>query len=763
MLLAILSGFAFALMAPWIHRAAPKNAAWVLAVLPVALTAYFLGLLRDAAAGTVAAQRISWLPALGIDLAFSADGLGALFATAISGVGAIVVVYTGGYLRGHPRQGRFLAYLLAFMASMLGVALADDLIALFVFWELTSLSSYLLIGFAHDAKGSSESAQQALIVTAGGGLALLAAFLLLGQAAGTFSISEIVSRGDEIRGHGHYLAILLLVAAGAFTKSAQFPFHFWLPNAMVAPTPVSAYLHSATMVKAGIYLLARLSPVLAGTDSWRWLLTIAGGVTMIAGASFALSQRDLKRQIAYATISVLGTLTLLLGHGTDAAVAAAMVMFVAHASYKGALFLVVGSIDHEVGTRDANKLSGLARRMPITAAAGVAAALSMAGFPPFLGFLSKETVYEAFDPVAMGAVLLGVAAAAKLLLVAVSAMTGIRPFFGAPGAEGGHEAPLSMWLGPVLLAAIGLVGGLAAGPLSSVLTAAARAVRPGAEVDLALWHGVSFSFLLGLGTLAAGLLLFVVRARVIALVSPVRALARWGPERIYAIGDATVNLVARASTGLLQHGYLRHYVGVIIVTTVGLVGLALFREGVPFASLNTPDVRFHELAVAVMVLFAAAATASVDSRIAAVAALGAVGYGVALLFVLFGAPDLAITQFSIETLTVLLFLMVVYRLPPYVRRAHPVARTRDAVVAAAAGLLMTLLVLTVTSVPEASQVSRWFAENSEPLAQGRNVVNVILVDFRALDTLGEITVLAVAAIGVFALMKLRLGTEKSEP
>jgi multicomponent Na+:H+ antiporter subunit A len=762
MLLAIISGFALALVAPWIQRAAPRNAGWILAALPIAFTGHFVGVLRDAAAGDVAVERFRWLPALGIELAFSGDGLGALFATAISGVGAIILVYSGGYLQGHPRQGRFYAYILAFMASMLGVALADDLIGLFVFWELTSISSYLLIGFECDKKGSSESAQQALIVTAGGGLALLAGFVVLGQAGGSFTISELTSRGEELRSHGSYLAILLLVAAGAFTKSAQFPFHFWLPNAMVAPTPVSAYLHSATMVKAGIYLLARLSPILGGTEAWRWLLTITGGITMLLGATFALSQRDLKRQLAYATLSVLGTLTLLIGHGTAAAIGAAIVMFVAHAGYKGALFLVVGSIDHAVGTRDVAKLSGLARRMPITAVAGVAAALSMAGLPPFLGFLSKETSYESFEPVAIGTIFLGALVVTKLLLVTVAAMTGLRPFFGEPRDDEGHEVPPSMWLGPLLLAAFGLGGGLGAGALSGVLTAAARAVNAEAEIDLALYHGWTLSFILGLVTLAAGFGLFLARRRVVSLLSPLRVIAHWGPERAYEIDDLTVNLVARASTGLLQHGYLRHYVGVIIVTTVGLASVALFRDGIPLLAVATPDIRFHEAAVAVTVLFAAAATASVDSRIAAVAALGAVGYGVALFFVLLGAPDLALTQFSIETLTVLLFLVVVYRLPPYVKRANRISRARDALVAGAAGVLMTLLVLAVTAVPEDSQVSHWFADHSLSLANGRNVVNVILVDFRALDTLGEITVLAVAAIGVFALMKLRLGAERSE-
>ena len=380
------------------------------------------------------------MPALGVNLSFTVDGLSLLFALLISGVGALVLVYAGGYLAGSPQLGRLYAFLLFFMASMLGLVLADNLLLLFVFWELTSLSSYLLIGFDHERAEARAAALQALLVTGGGSLALLAGFLLLGQVGGSLELSALLSRPGAVTAHLLYVPILLLVLAGAFTKSAQFPFHFWLPAAMAAPTPVSAYLHSATMVKAGVYLLARLSPVLGGTDFWVWLVTVTGSATMLVGAYLALRQSDLKLILAYSTVSALGVMTSLLGLGGALAVRAALAFLLGHALYKGALFLVAGALDHQTGTRDVDRLAGLARAMPITALAAGLAALSMAGIPPLFGFIAKELSYEATLHAPASAWVTAAAVLANALLVAAAGLAGLKPFLGKALPPPGRHA-----------------------------------------------------------------------------------------------------------------------------------------------------------------------------------------------------------------------------------------------------------------------------------------------------------------------------------
>ncbi|MBI2088067.1 MAG: NADH-quinone oxidoreductase subunit L, partial [Deltaproteobacteria bacterium] len=369
MLFAVLSGFAAALLAPWIDRVGRGRTGWIIAVLPATLFAYFATFVASIRNGEVIRQSHAWIPSLGIDLSFTADGLSVLFALLISGIGALVVVYAGGYLAGHPQLGRFFSYLLLFMSAMLGLVLADNVIALFVFWELTTLSSYLLIGFDHEREAARSAALKSLLVTGIGGLALLAGLILLAQAGGSPELSALAKHGDAIRSHPLYAPILALILAGAFTKSAQVPFHFWLPAAMEAPTPVSAYLHSATMVKAGVYLLARLNPVLGGTDPWLFTVTTTGAVTMVVGAWMALQRTDLKLILAYSTVSALGVLTMLLGLGTPLAIKAASVFLLGHALYKGALFLIAGAVDHETGTRSFDRLGGLKKAMPLTALA----------------------------------------------------------------------------------------------------------------------------------------------------------------------------------------------------------------------------------------------------------------------------------------------------------------------------------------------------------------------------------------------------------
>ncbi|NDJ76343.1 MAG: putative monovalent cation/H+ antiporter subunit A [Chloroflexi bacterium] len=761
MFVAVLAGFAAALIVPWLHGRVGDRSGWLVALVPLGLTIYLGTQLNGIANGETVGATSEWVPSLGVDLAFHLDGLSLLFALIITSIGTLVIIYGGGYLKGDPLLGRFYAYILIFMGAMLGVVLANNLITLFVFWELTSISSYLLIGFKHDKADSRQSALQALLVTGSGGLALLGGLVLLGHVAGTNTISALAAQGNLIRDDGLYGAILILVLLGAFTKSAQFPFHFWLPGAMAAPTPVSAYLHSATMVKAGIYLLARLQPVLGGTDAWQIALTGVGAATMTMGAFIAWRQTDLKRILAYSTVSALGMLVLLLGMGTEYAVKAAITLLLAHSLYKGALFLVAGSLDHETGTRDVALMGGLWRKMPWTGTAALVVAASMAGIVPLFGFISKEVFYKAaYDAPDAAAVLTGLVVFSSVLLVAAAGLVSLKPFLGTTGRtpQSPHEAPLSMTLGPLLLAGLSVGFGIVPGPVTDyVVKGATQAALndTSAKVELVLWPGINTVLLLSFLTIIAGLGVYAGRKPLQRRVGWLDAGERIGPARAYrALLDGMLWLADR-QTRILQNGYLRVYLITIVTVTTGLVGYTLLAQTDLDGALRSPDVRVYELLIAGVILAATLAVTQAQSRLAAVAALGTVGYGIALLYILFGAPDLAMTQFAIETLTVLLFVLVIYRLPRFGRISSPVVRVRDATIAISAGAMMTLLVLIVTADPARTGLTSYFAENSVTEAKGRNIVNVILVDFRALDTLGEIVVLAVAAAGVYSLLKLR--------
>jgi multicomponent Na+:H+ antiporter subunit A len=554
---------------------------------------------------------------------------------------------------------------------------------------------------------------------------------------------------------------LLLILIGAFTKSAQVPFHFWLPSAMEAPTPVSAYLHSATMVKAGVYLLARLSPALGGTDLWIGTLSVVGVVTMLIGGWLALVQSDLKRILAYSTVSALGMLTLLLGIGGQLAVYAAMAYLLGHALYKGALFMVAGALDHETGTRDVDRLGGLGRAMPLLALAAGGSTLSMAGLPPLFGFIAKELTYEATLHASAAGWITAAAVAANILLVAAAGLVGLRPFLGKalPTPRQAREAPPSLLLGPLVLAGLSIALGLwPGGGADELVSAASTAVfgQP-ASIHLALWHGLTPALGLSAVTLVGGIGLYAGRGQLRRAVSWWGA-AHWGPAAWYDLTLKGLNGLAIGQTRLLQSGYLRYYLMLTVAATTGLVGYALFGRGALAVAFNWSDVYFYEVGLAVLILLAVLAAVLMKSRLAAIVALGVVGYSVALVFVLYGAPDLAMTQFLVETLTVILFVLVFYHLPESQLVSDKVARWRDAALALAAGSLMTALVLVGT--PENyAPISGYFAEHSVTQGHGRNIVNVILVDFRGLDTLGEITVLAVAAIGVYALLKLRRRTD----
>ena len=759
MLIAVLSGFILSIAAPWLVKVGPRRTGWLMALLPLGLLAYFVSFLGLIESGEVFIFSYTWVPSLGVNLSFHLDGLSLLFTLLITGIGVPVFVYSGTYLAGHPALGRFYCYLLVFMASMLGLVLADNMIALFLFWELTSISSYLLIGFDHERESARAAALQALLVTGAGGLALLAGFLLMNRIGGSMELSALIDKADLISSHPLYVPILLLVLAGAFTKSAQVPFHFWLPNAMEAPTPVSTYLHSATMVKAGVYLLARLSPILGSTYAWGQIITPIGAITMLAGGYLALMHTDLKRILAYSTVSALGLMVLMLGINTTESIQAAMVFLLAHALYKGALFLIVGMIDHEAGTRNGEELGGLYRVMPITAVAAGLAALSNAGAPPLFGFISKELAYAAIFEELRVYLLTGVVLLTNISFVAVAGIVGIRPFLGrkVPLPKIPHEAPFSLWLGPVLLASMGLFIGLKPGIIAQTLISPAVAAieRKPAYLELALWHGFDPKLALSVAAFILGAALCFGWKTFRRLASKVDYSAEWGPAQWYSLAMRSLNAIARVQTRFLQSGHLHFYLLIVIVTTIGLVGTSLLDHKVSIGLSRWSDIRIHEALLAVAILTATVLIVRTGSRLTAVVSLGVIGYGVALLFLLFSAPDLAMTQFAIETLSVILLVLVLFRLPSYKRYSRRRESIRDAIPALIAGGLMTGLVLMATAVTRESRLVPYFVKNSLLLAKGRNIVNVILVDFRGLDTMGEITVLAVAAIGVYSLLRLR--------
>ncbi len=773
MLTAVLSGFILALVAPFLHRLARGFTGWLIALLPLGLFIYFAGFLDPISRGLVFTEYQMWVPSLGVNLSFLLDGLSLMMVLIITGVGALIFIYAGGYLHGDPNEGRFYSFLLIFMAAMVGLVLADNLLTLFVFWELTSISSYLLIGYKHSYADSRAAALQALFVTGTGGLVMLAGFILMGIAGGTLEISALVGQSEAIRESGFYVAILLLVGIGALTKSAQFPFHFWLPGAMTAPTPVSAYLHSATMVKAGVYLLARLTPVLSHTDEWRLIFTTVGLVTLLIGGFLSLRQTDLKRILAYSTVSSLGMLVALLGWNTKIAIEAAMLFLLVHSLYKGGLFMVAGTIDHETGTRNIHELGGLLRVMPLVALGALLAGLSMSGIPPFLGFISKEVVYEAtlaytsedWQLGTLEGIFTLVEMIGNIIFVTVACLLFFVPFLGQQKEtpRHPHRPPVSLWLGPVILGIISIILALltelpALPDIASVyLIGPAAGVVYGEPILLSLHlipPAVVPMLLLSIATVAGGIGLYFALPRVRRLIDALDIGERYGPERLFAQMVVGLPVFSRSVTLLTQSGYLRNYVAIIVGTLVTLGGYTFFSR-VALPVLGTIDVYFYEVVLAVVILVALALIVRSSSLFFMIVALGVIGYSIALLFILYGAPDLAMTQFSIETLSVVLFVLVLYRLPNLAQLSSSRARLRDALIACSAGGLVTLLVLTITSRPLLSKLNQFFSAASYAEAHGRNIVNVILVDFRGIDTLGEITVLAIAAIGVYALLKLR--------
>ena len=712
----------------------------------------------------------SWVPTLGVDLSFYLDGLSWLFLLLVTGIGALVCLYAGGYLHDDPKLGRFYAYLLLFIGAMQGLVLSSNLLLLFLFWELTSISSFLLIGWKHKKESSRHAARTALAVTGTGGLILLAGLLLLGQITGTWEVRELLGQSAEtIAQHPLYPLTLLLIALAAFTKSAQVPFHFWLPGAMEAPTPVSAYLHSATMVKAGIFLLARLTPVLGHSDLWLYLLTTVGAVTLLVGAWLSWQNDDLKLILAYTTIAALGALTLLIGLSYQLPIArkAFFLFLLAHALYKGALFMLAGAVDHATGTREIGLLGGLRHKMPLTFFSTLLACASMIGLPLLVGFVSKELFYEAIThldrPLWLALLLAGVLGNAMMATSAALLM--IRPFFGrtlrAPHPDHVHEAPLTMSSGPLVLTTLSLLFGCA--PFLLDQFGRLFVASLGGEQDkvyFAIWHGFHLitegrpsPLLLTFITLALAALLYVVRDRLKPLVLPLRG-DNWGAHTLY---NSSLDAVLRGGERLtvwFSSFSLKTVLAIIFSVASATLLFTLFSRTSGWLIPLPPAIpQPHELILSLLAIFGAIWATQAKTRYHAIMALGLVGFIITMFFALYSAPDLAMTQFAIELLSVILIALILWRLPDFTPSSR-FQRLATSVVSLFVGVTMTFTVWAVLSVPLQSQLTDFFMENSYVIANGRNVVNVILVDFRGFDTYGEVTVLAIAALGVYALSRL---------
>lgn len=747
-----------ALVAPWVWRVTPRHAGWLLALVPAACFAWFVTVIPVVASGEVLTASIAWVPALDVALTLRLDGLSLLFALLITGIGALIVLYSAGYLHDHHHLGRFYAYLLIFMMAMLGLVLADDLIAMFVFWELTSVASYLLITYQHEKAESRRAALQALLITGGGGLALLAGLVLLGIAGEAWQFSALEKA--VVQAHTLFPAIMLLVLVGCFTKSAQFPFHLWLPNAMNAPTPVSAYLHSATMVKAGIYLLARLNPVLGGGTGWSTILIGLGALTAVLGAVLAIRQYDLKRMLAYTTVTVLGQLTMLIGTNTTYGLQAFVLYLVAHSFYKGALFMAVGAIDHSTGTRDLRHLGGLIKLMPVTGFAVGLAAFSNAGLPPFFGFIAKEFKYTGLMQMgSIGWTVTLVMILTNALLVAAAALIFFRTFLGKRGDWPGHPHEVSpfMWLGPLLLA----IGGFSLGawnhwPETWLVNTAVQSVATGpVEVNLYLWGGITPAVFASVLTLGLGAWFYFHADQVRYLATQLGKAWNYSGDLLWDLLLNRVFQVAGWVARQFQHGSLRlHMALMTLMISISVLGWALVVGVQPLQAENLSAITVPGVIGCLLALGGAAGAAFMPGRLALVASLGASGLGLALFFVSINAPDVALTQLMVETLTVVFLAVVLRRLPMVPASGSRYRRVNiwHGVVAVVLGLTVTLMIMTAVSQPLPGDLAEWFLANSLPGGYGSNVVNVILVDFRAVDTLGEIVVVAIAALGAATLL-----------
>ncbi|NBC83539.1 MAG: DUF4040 domain-containing protein [Bacteroidetes bacterium] len=705
-------------------------------------------------------HHFQWITILNIETIFRVDWFSWYFFMLINVIGLMVFLYASAYMKSYDGYKRFFTFLYIFTAAMNGIVLAGDLITLFVFWELTSICSFLLIGFNHREANSRNASLTALLITAAGGLALLTAVIWLGNLAGSYDIQKVLNLSNALH-RDSLIIIFILIIIGAFTKSAQFPFHFWLPGAMQAPTPVSAFLHSATMVKAGIYLLFRFTPMMGEMVHWYYVLSLTGVITMLLGSFSALFQSDLKKILAYTTISALGTIVMLIGIDTKMSIKAALVFLLVHALYKASLFMLTGVIDKIKGTRELKEIGNLWKSNPVICIVAILSLLSMAGLPPMLGFIGKEVMYDAkfqAPGIARLMLLLSVISNAFMVFISIKLMVLLfLPNGNQPSSHSSKSKP-AMMAGPVAFTIIAFVFGLAPYSLSDFFgNILSQITFTPVQIQLKMWHGFNVVFVLSLATILLGLLLWIFENRITGLFL-----------KIYR-NLFTINLThsfqhiiqyflkfTKIQTNRIQHGVHRYYLMIIFLFSIAYIWWKLLMTGLYVPTFNTENVSLLTVVVTSIMLLTVGLIVTTRSRVVAVVALALIGYGIALLFMTYGAIDLAITQIIADTLTMIIFVIVLQKLPRFARLSSKRSRMRDALIALSVGLSITLLILKADMVNIHQPVSDYFVENSLTKGKGQNIVNVILVDFRSLDTLGEITVLAVAAIGIATMLSFTL-------
>lgn len=753
----------------------------IVTLVPAGLLYYLSNLIPEIAEGaSVELLYIAWVPWAGLDFRLVLDGFSLLFSLLIVGIGLCIQLYSIAYMQDVVKRVRLQWLLFIFMGAMLGLVWADHLMLMFIFWELTSLSSYLLIGFNHQQLQGRENAQQALLVTAAGALFMLAGLILLGESTGTYSLQQLIST-YSIQEHGLLSSVILLcILAGCFTKSAQFPMHFWLPNAMHAPTPVSAYLHSATMVKAGIFLLARFWPIFSDHFLWSPLLITAGVMTMLTSAVFALRQHDLKLKLAFTTLTILGQCTVLLGMNTEAALHAFMVLLVAHALYKASMFMVVGVIDHHTGTRHIYELEQLMRWLPLTTLTVALAAFSKAGVPPFLGFLGKEMVYASlWDANISRLWLLPLFILANAAMVTVALLVAFHPFYRKNQYKKQQDAvpdiishrrlyterQILLWLMPLLLAVGGLITLILPSIWQFILLPAIQVISPHSAVPQqapVLWHGITWPLIFSVLTLSLGLLLYCGHHHIRQFLQKVEQKLWFRCETAYFVLLRGSMAWSNWFTERIQRGLLVRYVSIVFSFLTSLLVYAFWTADdfnknalLSLFTMQYTAMTFYGVAIILMTMLATLAVVLLKSRLAVICALGAIGFNIALLYLLYSAPDVAMTQFLVETLVVVIIVVVMRYLPPdivvppYSRLLHGL----QMIIPLISGLAVAFLALKLSSMPLSMHISDYFAENSVSLGHGKNIVNVILVNFRALDTMGEVTVVMLAGLAALTLIR----------
>ncbi|MDS9472138.1 Na+/H+ antiporter subunit A [Sporosarcina pasteurii] len=786
--MAIFIPFLAAILVPFIYKWKPRMIGWFVLIVPLVLFAGLARFIPTVASGMTMVNAIQWIPSANIHFTTYLDGLSIIFGLLITGVGSLVILYSIYYLSSRESLSHFYVYLLMFMGAMLGVVFSDNMMVLYVFWELTSISSFLLIAFWYHRKQSRYGAQKSMLITVSGGVAMLAGFIMLYAMTGSFSIRENIAMMGEITGHSLFIPAMVLVLLGAFTKSAQFPFHIWLPDAMEAPTPVSAYLHSATMVKAGIYLVARFTGVFGGDAVWFYTVSIVGIFTLFWGSFNAVRQTDLKALLAYSTISQLGLVMSLFGLGSAAlnsgysensvlyaqATFAALFHLVNHSTFKGALFMVVGIVDLNAGTRDVRRLGGLMSLMPVTFTIAIIGSFSMAGLPPFNGFLSKEMFFEAMVAVrhleffsigSWGTLFPVLAWLGSVFTFIYSMIIVFQTFFGEHQPDRldreAHEAPVGMLIAPSILGLLVVAIFFFPNVIGDyLLRPAMAAVYPslpqiGQAMDpIKIWHGPNMALWMTVGVIIIGFLLYISLNywRSLYKIGPLR----WNLDSVY---NGALTMVERGSTLLTNTymtGYLRHYFvyifGFFLLTVAGTI---FFVGGFTFDFSNDAPITVNEYILVFVMMVAGILMIFVSSRVTAILLNGVLGYSIALFFVVFRAPDLALTQIVVETVTTALFLLCFYFLPKMKKeKVVRASKVTNGIIAISAGTLVTVIALAVQGNKMFDSISSYF-ENAYELTGGKNIVNTILGDFRAFDTMLEVVVLFIAGIGVYTLIKLK--------